>query len=512
MVINGGTVKGNWGAVNLASGNATITDGTLEVTGTTGGHALYVAGDTEVTIEGGEFKPYNGGVASYALVLDEGNPTVNVSGGMFHKGWGCVIVYAGNLSLTGGTFGSNMVITNNNPLESADINTFCAEGYGAIANADETLWKVMPVQEQTLPSGWSWYSTYLVMDLDDLTKALGDNGVQIKNQTAKYKQYDDNHGTWFGNLTAIDLRDMYMVNVKADQTLKVAAPLAVTEEYTITINPGWNWIGYPSNVNVDINTVLKELTPEKNDLIKTQHKGYAQFNYNKWRGALKTMLPGEGYMYYSNATTTKTFKYTVEATKGTVEANVTAENNYWTPDATKYPFNMTMTAVVDGLTDANYEVAAFVNGEVRGSARPIYIEEIDAYVLFLTIHGEDVEEMSFRLYDIDNDTEYDLSDRINYSNDAHLGSVNEPYVFSRGTIGIGEAAMSQVNIYPNPTTTGTEINLQATCDTVEVFNALGVKVAEYQNVDTIDALETAGIYVIRITNDGNVQNCRLVVK
>ena len=133
LVINDGTVKGNWGAVNLQSGNATIKDGTLEVTGTTGGHALYVAGDTQVTIEGGEFKPYNGGgAASYALVLNGGNPTVNVSGGMFHKGWGCVIVYAGNLSLTGGTFGSNMVITNNNPLESADINTYCAEGYAAL--------------------------------------------------------------------------------------------------------------------------------------------------------------------------------------------------------------------------------------------------------------------------------------------------------------------------------------------------------------------------------------------
>ena len=85
-------------------------------------------------------------------------------------------------------------------------------------------------------------------------------------------------------------------------------------------------------------------------------------------------------------------------------------------------------------------------------------------------------------------------------------------MLTRGTTGIGEAEMSQVNIYPNPTTTGTEINLQATCDKVEVFNALGAKVAEYQNVDSIDALETAGIYVIRITNDSNVQNCKLVVR
>ena len=38
------------------------------------------------------------------------------------------------------------------------------------------------------------------------------------------------------------------------------------------------------------------------------------------------------------------------------------------------------------------------------------------------------------------------------------------------------------------------------------------KVAEYQNVDTIDALETAGTYVIRVTLNGDVKHCRLIVK
>ena len=170
---------------------------------------------------------------------------------------------------------------------------------------------------------------------------------------------------------------------------------------------------------------------------------------------------------------------------------------------------MTMVATLD-VKGANYEVAAFVNGEVRGSARPIYVESLDAYMFFLTILGDDVEEVTFKCYDIDTDTEYALSNVINYSNDAILGSLKNPYVLSRGTLGLDE--VSSFNIYPNPTTTDREINLRTTCDKVEVFNALGVKVAEYQNVDTIDALETAGIYVIRVTNNGNVQNCRLVVK
>ena len=171
---------------------------------------------------------------------------------------------------------------------------------------------------------------------------------------------------------------------------------------------------------------------------------------------------------------------------------------------------MSMVATL-GADSENYELAAFVNGEVRGSARPIYVEAVDAYMFFLTINGNDVEEVTFKCYDINTDTEYTLNEGIVYSNDAILGSIKEPIVL-RGTLGMGEVSANAVAIYPNPATTSNDINLATTCDKVEVFNALGVKVAEYQNVDTIDALEAAGIYVIRVTNNGNVQNCRLVVK
>ena len=189
---------------------------------------------------------------------------------------------------------------------------------------------------------------------------------------------------------------------------------------------------------------------------------------------------------------------------------MTSENNYWTPNVAEYPYNMTMTAILDGENNGNFEIAAFVNGEVRGSARPIYVEQLDSYMFFLTVNGNNVEEMTFKCYDLTTGEEFDLINRMNYSNDAIVGSVNEPYLLSRGTVGLEE--VSSFNIYPNPTTTDREINLATTCDKVEVFNALGVKVAEYQNVDTIDAFETAGIYVIRVTNNGNVKHCRLVVK
>ena len=215
-------------------------------------------------------------------------------------------------------------------------------------------------------------------------------------------------------------------------------------------------------------------------------------------------------MYYSNEAG-KEFSYSTEETRSSVKSYVSESSEYWTVDASQYPSNMTMIATLD-VEGADYEVAAFVDGEVRGSARPIYVDFLDQYIVVMTINGENVANVTFKYYDFNAGEEYDLNNVAVYSNNAILGSVNNPYALTRGTTGIGEATLSDINIYPNPTTTDREINLQATCDKVEVFNTLGVKVAEYQNVDTIDALETAGTYVIRVTLNGDVKHCRLVVK
>ena len=516
--------------LNLDQFNITRVDGT----------ALYFNGEgIEVTIDG------EGTVSgTQAVYVDNG--TVTINGGNYVGGYEAVyVINNGHAVINGGTFGAendeddtDFVLNEydatrdvttiavyggtfhgfnpeNNAAEGAGTN-FCAEGYGAVETAaGSNIWVVMPVQKQSLVAGWNWYSSYLKIKSEDLLLALGTNGSAVVSDNGGGDAYYDESYGWDNSLTEnLDLSKMYMIETSIACDLNLAGELADASTITITLNPGWNWIGYPSNVETRISDAFSGFTPNNGDVIKTKANSFAEYYEGQWYdgGVDMTMEPTKGYMYYNaSLDVTKTFTYNIVpvTTRGN---NETAVATHYSVDYTKYPFNMTMVAVVDGAMNDNYEVAALVNGEVRGSARPVYIESMDAYMLFLSINGDAVEEMTFKYYDLTTGEEYDLVNRIDYSNNAMIGSVNEPYVLSRGTTGIGDAAMSQVNIYPNPTTTGTEINLQTVCDTVEVFNALGVKVAEYQNVDSIDALETAGIYVIRITNDGNVQNCRLVVK
>ncbi len=504
FIMNGGEIEAAWDGIFVQQSNAAYDILNVRING------------GNIKSELSPLRLY--GPAATSVLNNVENPiTLNITGGTFdYTGsnledtrWlvpGVIMVSGGatfeqmldytDFEITGGTF-------------DGDVNDYCAEGFAAVNNGDGT-WTVMPVQEQSLVAGWNWYSSYLNITTENLLGALGTNGRSIVQNSTWSADYMD--GEWICDDHAFDVSKMYMIETSQTCELALSGNLVDASEITITLNPGWNWIGYPSNVEVKLEDALRNLTPNEGDIIKNKTNSFAEYYGSKWLDGTATgmiMEPTKGYMYHNSTNETKTFTYNIVPIRGN---NERLADNHYVVDYTKYPFNMTMTAVVDGAIGDNYEVAALVNGEVRGSARPVYVEVLDAYMLFLTISGDNVEEVSFKYYDLTTGEEYDLVNRIDYSNNAMVGSVNEPYVLSRGTTGIGDATMSQVNIYPNPTTTGTEINLEATCDKVEVFNALGVKVVEYHNVDSIDALETAGIYVIRITNNGNVQNCRLVVK
>ena len=402
-------------------------------------------------------------------------------------------------------------------LYSFDVNVYCVEGVAAF-ELPNGYWEVRETHgtqtRELAEAGWYWFSSY-ISDLEGTTglqllqSELNPNGKQIKGQFAFTNYFGSKWST--GGLQSVTTAQMYMLNTKAPVTLDFEGEFVDYSNTPIVLNPGWNWIGFPVRYAQTVEVALANLEPKHGDIIKGKNGSSTYYVTSSFEGWFPELIlePGHGHMYYSTSDETVTFVFNSNGQPA--ESKRATAAMHWNVNETAYPSNMTMIATTD-IEGGDYEVAAFVNGEVRGSARPIYVEALDAYVLVLTIQGNDVEEMTFRYYDITTGEEMSFSNRINYTNDAIIGSMAEPYKLTRGTTGIGEVALSDVNIYPNPTTTGVQVNLDATCEKVEIFNALGVKVAEYQNVDSIDAFETAGIYVIRLTNGGEIKHTRLVVR
>ena len=368
-------------------------------------------------------------------------------------------------------------------------------------------------QERQLTKGWNWYSTYVNNEgpegLYAMEDELGSVGRQIKSQN-DFVSYED--GSWYGTLSEVSNDEMYMIKLSRAKKFEMIGEKVDLSECPITLGTNWKWISYPLKRPMNVGMAFSGITPNTGDYIKSQ-TGFAQYDEELgWRGTLNSMMPGEGYMYYNTSGYAKTLVYPEANAKTEIEDNITSDHNHWIADMTMYPANMNIIATVDNNSDNNFEVAAFCDGECRGSARPIYIEELNANIIFLTVCGDNNETISFRYYDIDSEKEYDIVNTLTFGMNDITGSMRDPYIMSFIPADVDEVSLSGINIYPNPADINDEINLGAECERIEIYNSLGVKVSEYENVNHIDGIETAGIYVIKIINKGTIKYDRIIVR
>lgn len=400
---------------------------------------------------------------------------------------------------------------------------FDLDGYGSPIEP-YILNFTLPIQTQTtsLVSGWNWYSTYIeqngVGGLAMLENSLGTNGLRIQGRNSYVEQFEyQGSYYWYGTLNSVTNEQMYKVRTNAVCNAVMEGYITSSTDHPITINMGWNWIGYPINQSINVENALNGFTPEADDVIKGRN-GYATYivygTTSLWYGTLNTLEPGKGYMYKSNSTTAKSLVFQTGA-KADAVANITPENNIFVPNDTEFADNMLVTAVInikgEELRSEEYELAAFVNDECRGSVKLMYVEPIDRYVAFLLVFGEEAESISFVLTD---GSETRMSDnRMVYTSDAIIGTLGEPATLHFGYTGIDNNNAMSVQVYPNPTKDVLNVNCEG-LRKVEVINAFGqvvtVKEANGDNIRIDLGDNAAGAYMVRIFTENGLINRQIV--
>lgn len=382
--------------------------------------------------------------------------------------------------------------------------------------------------KQPLTNGWNWWSTYVEQEgFDGLTmleNSLGYDGLMIKSRSDGYVESYEYEGTigWFGPLTSIKNEQMYKIDMNADGRAVIRGLRTETSSHPITINYGWNWIGFPMSQSVAVTQAMSGFSPEPNDVLKGRN-GFTTYYSNNgelgWYGTLNILEPGSGYMYQSQSNGIKTLVFQ-EGRGHATEANITPEGNVYRPNGGRYADNMTVTAVVEvngeELRSDTYELAAFSGDECRGSVRLMYVEPVDRYVAFLTVFGEQGDDIGFRL--TDGTKTLQSPDRIVFVADGISGTLSNPTLLRFGDTGIGEQS-TVVRIHPNPVDRDARftISLPLGEDIEEVIitNALGAVVRHETGAlkAVMEGLSTSGVYMVKATcRSGNVYVGRLVVK
>ena len=371
------------------------------------------------------------------------------------------------------------------------------------------------VQVVELAQGWNWWSSYIELsDIDGLGQLENSINVPkavIQSQNDGYVKSVLRNGNvvWGGQLTSVNNEEMYKIGTKYVCSATIEGQVTDPASHPITIVKGWNWIGFPCDHSVSVSEALSGFTPKNNDVIKGLHS-YTTFSNGTWSGTLNTLEPGQGYMYGTKSNTPKILVFQPGRGEATV-ANITSENNYFQP-VVDYADNMTLTAVVelDGeeLRSDDYELAAFVGDECRGSVKLMYVEPMNRYVAFLLVSGEAEETLRFALTDGSNIGNSD--DYMTYVVDGIEGNPTEPIVLhfnSSSTTG------DSVKVYPNPSKDVFNIEGEG-IRKVEVVNAFGQVVYAQEvgnNTVQIDLSDCAnGVYMLRVVTEQGTKTQRIM--
>jgi len=158
----------------------------------------------------------------------------------------------------------------------------------------------------------------------------------------------------------------------------------------------------------------------------------------------------------------------------------------WTLDNVgTYQNNMTLTAILEsdtlGVNNPVDAIAAFVGDEVRGVARPVYVPELDAYRVFLMIHGSQDEALRFDIWDSENDIMYHANQTWTFRSDEAIGTPHDPEIMTRTPLGVGDKGYipdvyTLGQNYPNPFNPETKIGFGIPEDaevTIQIYNILG---------------------------------------
>lgn len=107
----------------------------------------------------------------------------------------------------------------------------------------------------------------------------------------------------------------------------------------------------------------------------------------------------------------------------------------WQVNPAQYDFSMVMVGLikVDGVTTSNPDdkIAAFINGEVRGVASPIYQEQVDRNLFYLIVYNnEDAGNVTFKYFNAATQSITSAVQSATFLVDGLLGDVNKPAVWS----------------------------------------------------------------------------------
>lgn len=406
---------------------------------------------------------------------------------------------------------------------------------------DPVVFEAMNQFRQYIPlaKGWNWVSfNKLASNQNDLDSFFGalkpQQNDQIKSHGVGFNNYDLTNGWNIGGIDSIDNRRMYQIKISNVDTIVYSGQKLVPEDNPITLNTGWNHIGYLPDLAMDINDALRLYVAGNSEIIKSQF-AFSMFDERVgWVGTLEMMQPGLGYMLKVNKGASFTYPNATVFKGAKMPLNISPPLG-WNSNYSDHEGNISVVARLDlsgfpELTvNSEMVLGSFISKECHGFISPLSGSGIGYEPFFLTVgNSENGQQVSFRLYDGATGNTYTIAETVPFIADAVYGSISEPTVLTLKSVTTSSGDFGNstfLRCYPNPFDELVNVEFTSAGGSVkiDVVNATGTVVKNIYNGYAVNGLNStvwdgnnqmgksvsAGIYYIRFISGDTVETVKI---
>jgi len=363
----------------------------------------------------------NDGLA-YLTVYNNSTDPTNISFEFYNAATGRLYVVApenGSFTFSPG----DVIGTSSNPL--------------ILKNTDEEVHII------DLEPGWNWLSTYVKPKPGTLNEQLlncntwySGDAFEVISETGIPRLFtciwNDGKYVWDTQGTKTELNTKYMYRFYSETFNKIYLT-GVPTNLPINVRKGWNRIAYTTAINLPIGTALADYTDQASvgDIIKSQDN-FAVLTIDgsgvpAWKGTLKYMQAGEGYMLYRKDESAVTFQYPayIGATRYASDSSLPVSEATTRAQSTLHKNHtinsMNVIATVDGIElEQGDRLVAIVGAETRGIA-----EAQEDGLFYINIDHGETNHIDFYI-ERDGEIVATTSTPMNYRENALLGTPDTP--------------------------------------------------------------------------------------
>ena len=363
-----------------------------------------------------------------------------------------------------------------------------------------------------MEKGWTWISHNFESGVSPSVLASDESVSRILSQTQELIR-DPQLGL-VGTLTEMTAPESYKVETTAATARQRLSDVAWNPATPISLNAGWNWLGYPVCQTMSVNEAFATTDVETLDVIVGQN-GFAQFDGEKWIGTLETMSPGMGYMYQSQSEKNVVYNTSIVSTAAARYVAGISNNLPLVLDIHKYGDIMPVVATINSingssLKNEDYQVAAFCGTECRGIGRIIN------GLIMMNVYGNTNDNITFQVTDAAGEKIFINNVSLSFSEKV-VGNILNPYIITiddaTGIANVEYSGNVKVSVI------GDMLKIEGIdsgdIDLVEIYDINGHRIVRKTNVSEsgirISTL-TTGVYVVIVYGNGEYTYHKVLIR